>query len=442
MNIEAPSSRALLPPPAAELVLSGTSTLTVRDVAAMLWLRKRIIVLIAAGVFAVASFLTLYLLSPMYGSDTSIIINPNHVSPMVDAMPQSDFEKIISFQTQIDVVKSRALATRAVDTLDLGNTRVLSRIEIIIAWGRDLRRQAGELLGIASWTRPFNWRVAAIEAVASRIDVLSKPQSSMLVISYRARDPKETADTLNVLVEHFNQVFNDQINARADGVVRYLEKQLADVGARMAAAEQALLSFKTQDVLVLDPGAEAAPPSARGPARPARPSTSLVGVTDTPKVEEQLKAYVLAMEEEARKMQAQFTADYPPLVALQAKITRYVRALNVLPQKELEMLQLRRTLEMAQDHYKYINQNLERARLVRVSNTTAIGTVTVFEPAGPDETPLSPKPKVLLPVAAAFGLVLGVLVAALAGYLDRRLYTERDAMARLGLRCFGAIPRR
>jgi uncharacterized protein involved in exopolysaccharide biosynthesis len=442
MNIDAPSSRPLLPPPAAELVLSGTSTLTVRDVAAMLWLRKGIIALVAGGVFGVACFLTLYLLSPMYGSDSSIIINPNHVSPMVDAMPQSDFEKIISFQTQIDVVKSRALAMRTVDTLDLGRTRVLSRIEVVIAWVRDLRRQLGELLGITKWMRPYNWRVAAIEAVASRIDVLSKPQSSMLVISYRARDPNEAAETLNVLVAHFNEVFNDQINARADGVVRYLEKQLEDVGTRLAAAEQAVLSFKTQDVLVLDPGAEAAPAGPRGAARPARPATSLVGVTDTPKVEEQLKAYVMAMEEEARKLQAQFTVDYPPLVALQAKITRYVRALNQLPQKELEMLQLRRTLEMAQDHYKYINQNLERARLVRVSNTTAIGTVTVFEPAGPDETPLSPKPKVLLPVAAVFGLVLGVLVAALAGYLDRRLYTERDTMARLGLRCFGAIPRR
>lgn len=423
-----------LPRPS-EIVIFQPSELSARDIGDFLRARLWTILLVAAAAVGAAVFMTFYVLSPDYEASATIIVDPSQVRPVVEAQqPASDLEKVITFQTQIDILKSSTLAAAVVDDLDLTHRRVIGRVERLIGELRALQRAVGVLIGKASWQKLPDPRAEAIAAMLATLNVEAKPQSSVLAISYRCKDPDEAAATVRSLIKVYRTYFNAQLRARAAGIVSYLDAQIADVRAHLKSVEQQILAFKQSDRLVLDE-----PASARA-ARSAGPP-SLVDVTDSPKVAEELKAYVLAMEDDLRKLETQFAADYPAAVVLRTKIQHYVAALNELPRKEIELLRLRRELDFDQESYKYLKQNIERARIVEISNTSAVGMVSELEPPVPNDKPVAPKPKLILPVALVFGGLLGVVVALGLHYLDQRLYSERDVARHLRMRCIARLPR-
>ena len=404
--------------------LTERSGLTGADLMEFLRLRLWIILGAAAVTVAVAAFLVFYLLSPTYGASTSIMLDPSEVRTAVEAGATSDFEKVVNFQSQTDIIKSSVIAGQVVDELGLANNRALSRIEQLMIQVRLVRNQLGELFQIQSWKKKRDPRAEAVDAIVKHLDVQAKPQSVVLKLAYTARSPEEAANTVNAVVRDYRAYFNNHLRERAGGVVSYLQTQRDDIGQKLSDTEAAMTAFRQSDRMALD-------------STPGAPG--LVGIVDSQKVQDELKSYVLLMEEELRKMQAQYAPTYPPMVALKAKLAQYVQAINVLPQRDAEMIRLQRNWELAQDGYKYLEQNLEKARLTEESNAASVGMVAVLEPAIPDDTAIAPKPKLIMPLAVVAGLFLGFVLASGVHYLDQRIHSARDVKQRLGLRVLGSL---
>jgi uncharacterized protein involved in exopolysaccharide biosynthesis len=404
--------------------LTERSGLTGADLLEFLRLRLWIILGTAVVTVAIAAFLVFYLLSPTYGASTSLMLDPSEIRTTVETTPTSDFEKVVDFQSQIDIIKSSVIAGQVVDELGLANNRALSRIDELMIEVRLIRNQLGEIFNIKSWKKKRDPRAEAVDAIVKHLDVQAKPQSVVLKLAYTARSPEEAANTVNAVVRRYRIYFNNRLRERAGGVVSYLETQRDDVSHKLSDVEAALTAFRESDRMPLD-----STPGASG----------LVGIVDSQKTQDDLKGYVLLMEEELRKMQAQYAPTYPPMVALKAKLAQYVQAINLLPQRDAELVRLQRNWELAQDGYKYLEQNLEKARLTEESNAASVGMVAVLEPAIADDEAIAPKPKLIMPLAVVAGLFLGFVLASGVHYLDQRVHSARDVTQRLGLRVLGAL---
>jgi uncharacterized protein involved in exopolysaccharide biosynthesis len=352
------------------------------------------------------------------------MLDPSEIRTTVETTPTSDFEKVVDFQSQIDIIKSSVIAGQVVDELGLANNRALSRIDELMIEVRLIRNQLGEIFNIKSWKKKRDPRAEAVDAIVKHLDVQAKPQSVVLKLAYTARSPEEAANTVNAVVRRYRIYFNNRLRERAGGVVSYLETQRDDVSHKLSDVEAALTAFRESDRMPLD-----STPGASG----------LVGIVDSQKTQDDLKGYVLLMEEELRKMQAQYAPTYPPMVALKAKLAQYVQAINLLPQRDAELVRLQRNWELAQDGYKYLEQNLEKARLTEESNAASVGMVAVLEPAIADDEAIAPKPKLIMPLAVVAGLFLGFVLASGVHYLDQRVHSARDVTQRLGLRVLGAL---
>lgn len=416
--------------------------ISVRELLAVLFLRKRVILGIVLTALAVTAFLVFYLLSPTYEASATITIRPsNFVNLLSEGMPESDFERSIVFQTQKDVIKSGTIAARVVEKLALDQSHHLSRIEHLKLWFKAVRRWFGEKLGIDKWKKPEDMRALAVEAVFDRVEVLTKPESIAVKINYRASEPKEAADTLNALIEVYRDYYNDEIRQHAEGTLNYLDSRIADARKDLTGSEGAMLQFRRGDALKLDA-------HARSPEAPSAPTASkahrdedgaLVGITDNTQVQNEVKLYVLSMEEELRKLRGQFPESDQRIVELRDKIAHYVDTMNAMPGRELELFRLKRDLDANQDTYLQLRKTYTRAKIVAEGSTDKISLISVVDRAEVNDEAVSPKPKLAMVLALVLGLAFGIVAAFALEYLDHRIKTPRDIERHLGIRMIGSL---
>jgi uncharacterized protein involved in exopolysaccharide biosynthesis len=439
---------------------SDDSAITVREAMSILFLRKWSIFVIFSSIVGVAACMTFYVLSPAYESQAVIVIYPGNPSlPLVELTAVTDFEKLTAFHTQKDIIGSAAMATQVVDKLRLDQHRVLSNLERLRIWVRGVRRQVGFALDIRGWQKPDDPRADAIAALVTNLQIVTRPDSQALKLTYRARAPQEAADTLRTWLDLYIEYHTGRIRERAGGAMQYIQAEMGNVESKLAAAETSLLHFKESDTMLLEGRREHSPPgSARinsrvGPPSPAAgaravdppaPASSpreILGVTDSPAVQNEIKAYILSMEEDLRKLRVRFGENYPAIIELREKIARYVSALNELPKKELNLMRLRRDLEIKQEEFLTLKRALEKAKLIAAGNAVQIGLITVVEPPQADDTQVSPKPRLTMALAVVFGLVFSVVCAVFLHYIDHSFRSARDIRRYLGVPLLDSLPR-
>lgn len=425
------------------MIMNATSSFesadrSLRELAAILFLRKKLILSIFTGTVAVSAFLFFYFISPTYEVKSTLIIDTSDlIIPLVDAPPISDLDKLTNFHTQKDILASDMMAAQVVDRLALDKARELSRWELVKLELKALRRPLGEYFGIASWTKPHDPRAASIDAVVSNLTATSKAESRAIVLTYRARNPREAADTLNTLVDVYRAYFHGLINRRAAGITQYLETQIRKVKQDLIRDEQALLEFKQRDTAELEAlnGGQD-----KDPVAPSTPP-SITGITDNEIAQNQIKLYLLSLEDEMRKLVVQYSPVDPQVLSVKRRIESYSKLLAKIPERELEHHRLRRSLELNQEMYTFLLKNLEKARMVEAGNSAAMTIITVMQKAVGNDDPVSPKKWANMAICGVFGLIFAMVCALVSDYMDHTVRTVRQVQRVLGLRVLGSLPR-
>lgn len=406
-----------------------------REVLGTLFRYKWSIAAIIIGTFALATFLVYFLISPSFASRAVIIINSSYLTqPLRDAPPDSDLEKLVTFHTQRDVLESQRLAEEAVKRTNLGETRVIGNIERIKMFVGDVKRSVGKLLNIERWTKPWDPDAAAVAAVDKWVSTAAVPDSKAIEIIYRSKNAQESANTLNALLQAHKEYYYDVIRANAAGIFEFLNNEFTQSQVDLAAAEKELLDFRMQDKLEIDNGKGQEGSPTRG--------TSFTGISNNTEVQQELKLYVLKLEDELRASKEIVDNDKRNRIRkdLQTRITKYLNVLNELPERELTLTRLTRNYEQAQEHYLLLKRNLTRAKLVASGETENMMLIEVFEAAEPKETPVFPKKRMSVILGVIVGGMLALTYAFLSAYLDQRFYSAADIQKRLGLRVLSSIP--
>jgi uncharacterized protein involved in exopolysaccharide biosynthesis len=444
--------QAGLPPGQRQQMAGGEPPVSLRDILGVLFQRKWTVFLMFFLVVAAATLIVMVLLSPRYEASATLTIQPSSlINPLADGAQQSDIEKALAFNTQKDVIASARIAAAVVDRLELASRRKPARSEQIAAW---FRLQFGERLGITSMTQPVDSRAVAITALQDHLELIGRPDSLAIKINYQAYDPAEAAETLNAVVDEYSRYYYGQIQSRAAGLLEYIDQRLQTAQDKLVMSERALLAFRHSDTLVVKPtpGGTAAsvPQAANRPAPNLPPATAtglptalfkagIVGVTDSVQVQNDIKSQVLNMEDELRKLLAEYPESHRSVRDLRDRIAIYNDTMAAIPGRELELGRLRRELEVNQNAFLELRKSLDRARLIASGNAEAVRLINVVDVASINPTPVAPKPRVAIGLAVCFGLVFGVIAAFVLEFIDHRVRSVRDIESLIGVHLIASI---
>lgn len=257
------------------------------------------------------------------------------------------------------------------------------------------------------------------------------PDSNAIEVSYRAKNPVEAVKVVNAILEIHSEYFNASVRKKATGVISFLEEEFEQNKNNLQRIEQELLEFRLNDQFSLDSaplGQEKLP--------------SFIGIADNTKVQEELKLYVLKMEEEIRIASQLDNNNKRQRIIndLKSRMARYLEVINAIPKRELQLVRLRREFEHAQDDFSLLQRNLTRARLVATGQTEVMNLVDVFEPPEVKTSPIAPKKRIIVILSLFMGIVLSLTWAFVADYFDHRLRNAEELKRYLGLRLIASLP--
>ncbi|NIM03689.1 hypothetical protein GTN66_06035 [bacterium] len=137
---------------------------------------------------------------------------------------------------------------------------------------------------------------------------------------------------------------------------------------------------------------------------------------------------------------AEYPEKDPRVVRTKEEIQRLTAKLESLPQKELELARLARTVKSNEEIYLILLKKLENARISEVAETRGMGSAMVIDPAIPPPYPLRRKRALFIFLGGIMSLVFGLGMAFFAEYRDSSVRTSRGIEESLHSRVLGIIP--
>jgi len=407
-----------------------------RELLAILFRRKWSMLIIFFSTVFSAIFLVYFLISPGFGANATIIMNNASAltQPLRDGPPESDLEKLVRFTTQQDVISSLRIASEAEERINLAERRVIGRIESIKIWMGEVKAAIGEIIGIERWQVPWDPEGAAIAAIEDNIQTASPPDSNAIFVSYRAKDPVEAVDVLNAVLDVYSEYYYGIIRDNADGIVSFLEHEYDEAVRELEKTEIALTEFKLSATNYgPDSDGESTSPS-------GGPGPQLLGISDSLRIQQEISTYMLQLEEELRMAREISDNERRQRVVedIESRMDTYIDYINQLPNIELEMVRLNRAYEIATENYNMLARNLASARLVAGGQTEQINLVEIFQRPVVETTPISPRKRLIVVLAAFMGVVLALTWVFVWDYLDHTIRTATDIERYFNLRVLGS----
>ena len=121
---------------------------------------------------------------------------------------------------------------------------------------------------------------------------------------------------------------------------------------------------------------------------------------------------------------------------LESRLQESERELNAIPEKSMELAQLKREQKYAEQMYGFVTEQLQQ---VRVREKSELGYATQIAEAGTPGLPVRPKPRRNLILGLILGLLGGAGLALLRDQMDNRLY-KPDQVREMGYHGIGVIP--
>ncbi len=425
--------------------------------------------------------------------------------PFQDSAPFSYVSTEEYLKTQFEALTSRTLATRVIHTLKLerdprfvhqsqpdGVDRFMRRIETALSWRS--RTESREKIPVDSkYTQTYS---SLSDALLSSITVSPIKDSSVVIVSFDARDPSLAADVVNMLAAEYIQMNFETKYKSTIMASDFLSKHLVDVKAQVAKSEEALVKFG-QDHNIYTLGARenvimqtlADLNSALTQAQAERiqkesiwktarnaPQGQIPETLYTPDIRS-LENTVATLQQQFSKLRAVYkpdwwevkqvagqleTAEKQLAKALDVKLrdleTSYQTALkreNLLAEAVRGQKSEADTLNQYSVQYNILKQEvdsnkqiydgmLQRMKEAGIAAGLKSNNIHVIDSAVPPTAPILPNKEGNLSKALLAGLIFGIALAFLfeyvGSYFDRSLKTPEDVDRLVKLPFLGLIP--
>jgi exopolysaccharide transport family protein len=211
--------------------------------------KRRAIILTSLGLCLAIAVLYNYTTRPVYQATTQILIDRD--TPNV--LPNKELVEMVQggmdyYQTQYQLLKSRTLAERAVERLNLQSHPELATGPMMNPWER-LQRFFGQ--PPASVVDPSGMPLPpAAAAFRSRIQVEPVPGSRLVNLHFRAYDPQVAASAVNALAQLYIEQSLELRFTTSTEATGWLSDRLKEQQAKIDASEHALQEYREKEGLV------------------------------------------------------------------------------------------------------------------------------------------------------------------------------------------------
>lgn len=439
----------------------------------------------AAG--AVAALAITSLQTPLYTATASVQIE-QQASKVVgddDNVPAAASDAQRQLNTQVDLLRSRALASRVATDL-----RLATNPEFYSAMGVSPTPVGGSLT-------PSAERERAAELLASTVQVSLPKDSRVATIGFTSGNAQLSADVANAYAEGLIKLNLDRRYASSDYARNYLNGQVTKARQRLESSERSLNAYARSAGLINTPNAQDAAPvsvtqaallqlnQALSNARAQRieaemrlrastssPIMSLPEVVNNSAVQKLLTDRA-AQEVTLAETRQRYTAQHPTAILAATRVSeidQQLAAIAASVRKSLDMqYRAARGEEAAlegkvaalkgaslaeQDRsveYNILRHEvdsnrslfdllLQRQREVATSAGVQPNNISVLDDAVAPSTPSSPKPLLNLLAGLFLGFIVGAVAALLREILDDRVRTIDEVERKLALTSLGQIP--
>jgi capsular exopolysaccharide synthesis family protein len=434
----------------------------------------------------------LYLLTtkPTYRGTSKIILLPPPLTPMtmLGEVIYSEGIDIVSKRlfamTQFEVIKSRQIAERVMDRLQLWDEYHL---------GEERKGPFGRKL------EPVT-RTMAATAFAEKVMVAQPTMlSNHIEVSFTAKDPERAAHVVNVLIEEYTEHLYEDRSRRIQQNLEWLQKEFKKLENRVLEADQALQDFKKErDLISVDDRenillqklltlnstrvqariARIAAETSYNDAKqlendPTHLENAPMIVASNPQIAA-LNGQLNVLRTEQARVRERYMEKHPRMIELRSTIEELEERVRAEVLKAIESLRI--TYEMAKSQEASLTEELEKVQeeviradeekidylqlmhdskanrllfdtmLGRMKETALVQgfenpleTVQIIENAVPSDKPSGYRPY-FLHIAAGIGLMLGLLLCYVKDYFDTTIQNERDIHEILKLPLLGVLP--
>lgn len=340
---------------------------------------------------------------------------------------------------------------------------------------------------------------AAVAALQEEAKILRPSRdANIIAVRYRGTDPELVRDVTNAIATHFIQRRQNVRQTETRSTVTFLRQQLERVSTQLAAAEDALRSFREREDIVDLPEEERSQvdhvaelqaqrnaldteraalasllqevEAAHDRQRPDASSSyrSLVAFPTLLRSQaaSELLGSLTAAEDRRSDLLTRRTMKDPDVQLMTERIreledqlrliaTTYLQGLSgqvasydsVLsasgeklgrfPAKEIKLARLQRQAKGLEDIYTLLQTRLKEGE---VAEAVEDASVRVVDAASLPRAPIRPKPVLNITLAVLSGLLLGVSLAFAREYIDQAVHTRNELQAISGTPVLGLIP--
>ncbi|MFP5418009.1 MAG: chain length determinant protein EpsF [Gammaproteobacteria bacterium] len=403
-----------------------------------------------------------------YTATSSLVFNVVDADPVSGQAIQSQL--VAGYlATQVDVIRSRNVALKVVDTTGLARD---------VDYRRAYEQETRGRVPIRNWLA---------DTLVENLQVKPSNASNVLHVSYKADDPKQAARLANAFVEAYVQTNLDLKTQPARQTAEWYTTQLAVLRRNLEASQAKLSGYQqSKGIVSLDEkldveSARLAELSSQVVAAQGQTYDSLsvqknasdasASVVNNPVIQG-LKGELAKSEARLSQLSERVGVNHPEyqraeaeLGTLRAKLANETRVarqslsntLNVSRQREGALRAslaaqkskvlalnaqrdvgavLAREVESAQRIY---DQALERFSQMQMEGHAGQTEIAVLSAAVAPLAPSSPNLRLNLALSAIFGLLLGLGLAVLGEMLNRRVRSEYDVIQTLGVPVLGVL---
>ncbi|MXP27034.1 polysaccharide biosynthesis tyrosine autokinase [Altererythrobacter indicus] len=464
-------------------------------------LRRNILWIIAIIVgFLLAGLLITMLIVPQYVASSRVLVEQeaDQIIEGTDLAPTATYQDTERFlQTQVDIIGSRSLALRVVQSEGLSDDPTF-----FTAQGEDIPSKSdlnGRYKGADGLSALR--RDEAVGLLQKNLSTSLPANSRVISINFKSADPVVSARIANAIADNYiagnlNRKFDSSAYAR-----KFLAQQLEEVRAKLADSETKLNQYSsaaglirtsnngpngsedtalsvTNNSLVQVNAAASQAVAARIAAENAWRSIEKLPVLSVPQVlSNQAVQNLIAQRSQAEAQLAEERArhldDHPTVLALKAQVDRlnsqiqdvgksikqsvyseYKSALDQENALTAQVNKLRSDALIEQDRgvqYNVLKREaetnrslydtlLERYNSLNASAGAASNNVSIVDRAEVPSKPSSPKLTLNLALAFVFGVAAAAVFVFLREYLDDIIRSPDDVERKLGLPLLGLVP--
>ncbi len=369
---------------------------------------------------------------PVYRATTTMVVEPDFSSLASAKKGAVVYATAWRFyETQYDLLRSRAVAARVVDKLGLVE-RGTPKPRPAISFVSELKKMFGmestsdsksahatTTLGPEQLKRVRSGIAAMIQG---SVNVRGGEKSQLVYVSFDSTDAKFAADVANALVDAYIDLELESRLDRAKLASSWLTERLTELREKLTQSEQQLQTFQSRE-----------------------------GMVDLKSIEELtskelglLNQELVAAEAKYSELAKRYGPKHPRMIAALAELNATKRRLEDASKrvvnargKEFQLDKLERDVGASRELYGVF---LSKFREADLSVDKQLSSARTVDKALPPRAPFKPDKTKILTMWALIGLSFGVFLAFLREHLDNTFSSTEKVEQKLNLPVLGVMP--